>query len=125
MNKYLIGLYCGAMTGGPYEGSFTDPYALIKANNKQDALNTFNDIYKCDYFYGEIIAEVQNNNLINIDENISVNKAKSIFRKVLNDGNSKPLIISKYRYNENTLEGYVERHPGVYINFEFLRNNKG
>lgn len=52
MRKYLIAL-CVDEPNISYSG-----FQIIESLNKQEALNKYNDINKCSYFYGSVLAEV-------------------------------------------------------------------
>lgn len=79
--NYLVGMLCGGIMECP-DFDFSDPVVIITdAPNKKEALDFYNKKFHCNYFYGDCIGEIKNGKLFNISDDISKNKANSLFHQ--------------------------------------------
>mgnify|MGYP001100408026 CR=1 FL=1 len=56
MTSYLVALRVDE------RNSYYSNYQIIEADNKEAARHTYNEINECSYFYGEVLAKVNNVN---------------------------------------------------------------
>lgn len=59
MASYLVALCVDE------RNSYYSNYQIIEADNKEAARHTYNEINECSYFYGEVLAKVNDPNEVN------------------------------------------------------------
>ena len=104
--NYLVGMLCGGIMECP-EFSFSDPFVIIKgASNKKEAIDFYNKKFHCDYFYGSCIGEIKDGKLFNISDDISKNKANSIFKNASEVEYYKIIRTNKYYFEGSRSSNY-------------------
>lgn len=81
--KYLVGLLCGGLMENP-EVTFSEPYNIIEANSKEEARKIYNQINKCNYFYGSVMCTINDNNIEDINHDCSYNDCLRVLEMILN-----------------------------------------
>lgn len=72
--RFLIGTHKGAEMGDPTD-YVTGPYNIIRSNSEEDALQVYNKVNECSYYYGHIMASLDcMNNPSNISDYCSKNQ---------------------------------------------------
>ena len=79
--KYIIGLLVGGLMEDP-DFRFTGPYDIIEANSDKEAQNIYNKKYKCNYFSGEVMCTITDNNITNINPDCSYNECLEVFEDI-------------------------------------------
>lgn len=64
---YVVGTFVDSMTGMEAD-YFSGPYDVIEAESKEEACNIYNKKHKCDYFYGRVMAEFQDDRITDLDK---------------------------------------------------------
>lgn len=57
-NAYVVALCCGGLMEDP-EIYYSD-YQLIYADSEKEAKTKYDELNKCNYFYGEVIGQIVN-----------------------------------------------------------------
>ena len=81
--KYLVGLLCGGLMENP-EVTFSKPYNIIDASSKEEARKIYNQINKCNYFYGSVMCTINDNNIEDIDHDCSYNDCLRALEYLIN-----------------------------------------
>lgn len=80
--KYLVGTLCAGLMEEP-EYYFHPPYMIIEAKSKSEAVNIYNGKSHAKYFYGSVIANIDNNKLENISTHITKEEANRIYNEIV------------------------------------------
>lgn len=78
--KYLVGLFYGGLMEDP-KVTFMEPYNIIEADSKEEACKIYNQINKCDYFYGRVMCTINDNNIEDINRYCSYNDCLRVLKK--------------------------------------------
>ena len=82
--KYIVGLLIGGLMEDPVL-RFTTPYDIIEADSDKEAKNIYNEKHKCDYFYGDVMCAVVDNNVIDVNPNCSYNECLRALEVIKNN----------------------------------------
>lgn len=79
--QFLIGTLYGGLMESPTL-YFQPPYMIVEAKTRARAIEKYNGKTKASYFYGDVIARIEDNMLVNISKYITVEEAESIYNKI-------------------------------------------
>lgn len=82
MNKYIVALQAGGLMESP-EIYYTD-YQIINADTKTEAVRIYNEINKCDYFYGDVVCILEENEWKILDNKITKYNLQSFLNTLKN-----------------------------------------
>ena len=66
-HTYVVGTFVDSMTGMEAD-YFSGPYDVIEAESKEEACSIYNKKHKCGYFYGKVMAEIQDDRITDLDK---------------------------------------------------------
>ena len=80
--KFLVGTLCGGLMEDP-ELYIQPPYLIIDAKSKGEAINRYNGKTHAHFFYGDVIARINNDKLEDINKYISEKQAYDIYNEAI------------------------------------------
>lgn len=67
LRTFLVGRKCGGLPEIKND-KFTEPYNIVKAKTHGDAIRAYNEYHNCAYFYGDVMAELDDGEAIDIND---------------------------------------------------------
>lgn len=75
--KYIVGLLVGGLMEDP-NLRFTAPYDIIEANSDKEAEHIYNTKHNCDYFYGSVMCNIDDNDITDVSPYCSYNECLNV-----------------------------------------------
>lgn len=69
MNKYIVAVQAGGIMESPE--IYHDDYQIVNANTEMEAVKIYNQINKCNYFYGDVVCIFEENEWKILDNKIT------------------------------------------------------